>query len=157
MNTHILTTRRPLAAPPKISRRVPRLNTRAVRAWLDEPARHQPTPIAGHMYGLLLRPAERPDIDRRTEMTIAVKQRRRRRRSIDRQTVTETERLLDSLLSEHSDDHVCDRLDRHHRPCRRLVVARTLQQLLGEVMLTGHQAANSRPSASAAWIRLPRT
>jgi hypothetical protein len=65
MNTHILATQRPLAAPTiRVNRRVPRVSTRAVRAWLDQPARHQPTPIAGHMYGLLLRPAERPDIDR---------------------------------------------------------------------------------------------
>jgi hypothetical protein len=30
---------------------------RAFRAWLNEPAKHEPTPIAGYMYGLVLRPA----------------------------------------------------------------------------------------------------
>ena len=65
MNTHIFTSRRPLAAPTNIHLRLPRVSLRAMRAWLDEPARHEPTPIDGHMYGLMLRPAERPDINRR--------------------------------------------------------------------------------------------
>lgn len=64
MSTHVFTTR-PLAVPIKISLRVPGMSTRAMRAWLDEPARHESTPIAGQMYGLLLRPSDRPDIDRR--------------------------------------------------------------------------------------------
>jgi hypothetical protein len=65
MNTHISTARRPLAAPTRISLRVLGVRTRGVRAWLNQPPRHQPTPIVGHMYGLLLRPSDRPDIDRR--------------------------------------------------------------------------------------------
>jgi hypothetical protein len=32
-----------------------------------------------------------------------------------------------------------------------------LQQLLCQVAPASHQAASSRPSARAAWIRLPRT
>jgi hypothetical protein len=65
MNTHISTARRPLAAPTRIRLRVPRVRMQAVRARLNQPPRHEPTSIAGHMYGLLLRPSDRPDIDRR--------------------------------------------------------------------------------------------
>jgi hypothetical protein len=65
MSTHIFATRRTPAAPLKFNLRFSRPSSRAVRSRLDEPARHEPMPIAGHMYGLLLRPAERPDIDRR--------------------------------------------------------------------------------------------
>jgi hypothetical protein len=65
MSTHIFSTRRRVAAPAKLALRVPHVSVRAVRTWLDEPARHAPTPIAGHMYGLLLRPADRPDIHTR--------------------------------------------------------------------------------------------
>jgi hypothetical protein len=65
MNTHIFNARHALAAGTKVNLRVPHINLRAIHAWLNEPGRHAPTPIAGHMYGLLLRPAERPDIDRR--------------------------------------------------------------------------------------------
>jgi hypothetical protein len=36
-------------------------------------------------------------------------------------------------------------------------VSRSTEKLLCEILLARHQAANSRPSASAAWIRLPRT
>jgi hypothetical protein len=64
MTTDNFTVRRPLAAGTKISFRVPRLNVGAIHRWLNAPGRHAPTPIAGHTYGLLLRPAERPDIDR---------------------------------------------------------------------------------------------
>lgn len=67
MNTHSFTVRHPLATATRINLRLPRVSSRAVRGWLNEPARHEPTQIAGHMYGLLLRPAERPDIDRRTQ------------------------------------------------------------------------------------------
>lgn len=66
MNTHSFTVRHPLATPSRINLRLLRASRRAVRGWLNAPARHEPTQIAGHMYGLLLRPAERPDIDRRT-------------------------------------------------------------------------------------------
>ena len=65
MSTHVFSTRRRVAAPIKIDLRVPHVSARAVRAWLNEPPRHAPMPIAGHMYGLLLRPADRSDIDRR--------------------------------------------------------------------------------------------
>jgi hypothetical protein len=65
MNTHIFTARHPLAAPTRINLRLPRTSALRMRAWLNEPTPHEPTPAAGHMYGLLLRPAERPDIDRR--------------------------------------------------------------------------------------------
>jgi hypothetical protein len=65
MNTHSFTARHQLAPPTSINLRLPHMSRRAVRGWLNEPARHEPTQIAGHMYGLLLRPAERPDIDRR--------------------------------------------------------------------------------------------
>jgi hypothetical protein len=65
MSTHVCPTRRRVAAPIKVDLRVPRVSARTVRAWLNEPPRHAPIPIAGHMYGLLLRPADRPDIDRR--------------------------------------------------------------------------------------------
>jgi hypothetical protein len=50
---------------PRVHLHPPRTSLRAMRAWLNEPARHEPTPIAGHMYGLLLRPTDRPDIERR--------------------------------------------------------------------------------------------
>ncbi|MGO9902726.1 MAG: hypothetical protein ACLP0J_24240 [Solirubrobacteraceae bacterium] len=36
-----------------------RLDEHALRAWLNEPSKHKPTPIAGYMYGLLLRPVDR--------------------------------------------------------------------------------------------------
>jgi hypothetical protein len=49
---------------PRVHLYHPRASLLAFRAWMNEPARHEPTPIAGHMYGLLLRPADRPDIDR---------------------------------------------------------------------------------------------
>ena len=65
MNTHSFATRHPLAAGTRFNLRVPRPSRRALRVWLNEPARHEPMPIAGYMYGLWLRPAERPDIDRR--------------------------------------------------------------------------------------------
>jgi len=65
MSTDSFSTRRPLAAPTRINLRLPRVSVQAMRAWLDEPARRKPTPIAGHMYGLLLRPADRQDIERR--------------------------------------------------------------------------------------------
>jgi hypothetical protein len=64
MNTHSFTPRHPLAAT-RINLRLPRIRARAVRVWLNEPPRHEPMLIAGCMYGLWLRPAERPDIDRR--------------------------------------------------------------------------------------------
>jgi hypothetical protein len=65
MSTHIFSTRHPLAPATKINLRIPRPNRRAIHTWLNEPARREPTPIAAHMYGLLLRRADRPDIDRR--------------------------------------------------------------------------------------------
>jgi hypothetical protein len=65
MNTHIFTTRRIASTLPEWNVRVPRVPVCAFRAWLNEPPRHAPTPIAAHMYGLLLRPSDRPDIDRR--------------------------------------------------------------------------------------------
>jgi hypothetical protein len=65
MNTHSFTARYQLAVPTRINLRLPRVSRPAVHGWLNQPTRHEPTPIVGHMYGLLLRPAERPDIDRR--------------------------------------------------------------------------------------------
>ncbi len=32
-----------------------------LRAWLNGPSKDGPTPIAGYMYGLLLRPVDRPE------------------------------------------------------------------------------------------------
>jgi hypothetical protein len=54
----------PARAPHHLS--APMVNRRALRVWLDQPGR-EPTPVAGHMYGLLLRPVDRQDIggDRR--------------------------------------------------------------------------------------------
>jgi hypothetical protein len=49
---------------PRVHVHRPRASLQAFRAWMNEPARHEPTPIAGYMSGLLLRPADRPDINR---------------------------------------------------------------------------------------------
>jgi hypothetical protein len=49
---------------PRVHLHDPRASLRARIVWMDQPARHEPTPVAGHVYGLLLRPADRPDIDR---------------------------------------------------------------------------------------------
>ncbi len=38
-----------------------RLTVHALRAWLNEPSKYGPTPIACYMYGLLLRPIDRPE------------------------------------------------------------------------------------------------
>lgn len=62
MNTHILTRRRPLVATNRIDLRLSRPRLESVRAWLNPPARHDPVPGTAHMYGLLLRPTDRPDI-----------------------------------------------------------------------------------------------
>lgn len=40
------------------------LSARAIRAWLNEPSRHDAPPSAGGLYSLLLRPVERPDLHR---------------------------------------------------------------------------------------------
>jgi hypothetical protein len=68
MNNLIFAPRAALGDTARVVSRVslhrPGASLRAVRAWLNEPTRHQPTPITGHMYGLLLRPVDRPDIDR---------------------------------------------------------------------------------------------
>ncbi len=37
-----------------------RLDVHTLRTWLNEPSKHGPTPIAGYMHGLLLRPVDRP-------------------------------------------------------------------------------------------------
>jgi hypothetical protein len=62
MNTHILTRRRPLVVIHRPGRRHSRPTVKAVRAWLNQPARHEPVPSTAYMYGLLLRPTDRPDI-----------------------------------------------------------------------------------------------
>jgi hypothetical protein len=49
---------------PRVHLHRPRASLQAFRAWMNEPARHEPLAIAGHMYGLLLRPAGRSDIER---------------------------------------------------------------------------------------------
>jgi hypothetical protein len=64
MNTHTITHHRPIAVSRPASLRAPRASLAALRHWLNAPADPAPTPIAGHMYGLLLRPTERPDIER---------------------------------------------------------------------------------------------
>ncbi len=61
------------------------------------------------------------------------------------------------LLSVLSDKRVCYGGDRQQRLCGGLIVGGATQQLFGPVQLAGHQAAISRPSLSAAWMRLPRT
>lgn len=61
MNTHVFHYGRPLAAATRIRLPDPRPSVAALRAWLDAPPRHEPMPIAGYMYGLWPRPAERPD------------------------------------------------------------------------------------------------
>jgi hypothetical protein len=61
MNTHILTRRRPLVATDRVGLHLSRPTVQAVRAWLNEPARHEPVPVSTYMYGLLLRPTDRPD------------------------------------------------------------------------------------------------
>lgn len=69
MNNSILALRanRVAAGPlgPCVRLHDPRSSLRAFRAWLNGPARCEPTPSAVGMYGLLLRPADRPDIDGR--------------------------------------------------------------------------------------------
>jgi hypothetical protein len=62
MNTHILTRRRPLVVTHRVPLRLSRPTAKAVRTWLNQPARHEPVPSTAHMYGLLLRPTDRPDI-----------------------------------------------------------------------------------------------
>jgi hypothetical protein len=64
MNTHILTRRRPLVVLHRPGLRLSRPTARAVRAWLNEPARHEPVPTTAIMYGLQLRPGDRPDSGR---------------------------------------------------------------------------------------------
>jgi hypothetical protein len=61
MNTHTLTRRRPLVAARRPGLRLPRPSTKAVRAWLNEPPRHEPVPTTAIMYGLP-RPNDRRDI-----------------------------------------------------------------------------------------------
>jgi hypothetical protein len=61
MNTHILTRPRPLAAAGHPALRLSRPSAKAVRAWLNQPARHEPVPTTAIMYGLQLRPRDRPD------------------------------------------------------------------------------------------------
>jgi hypothetical protein len=61
MNTHILTRRRPLVASHPIGLHRSRPTVKAVRAWLNEPARHEPVPVTAYMYGLMLRPTDRAD------------------------------------------------------------------------------------------------
>jgi hypothetical protein len=63
MNTHVFPYGRPLAASKRIRLSDPRPSFGALRAWLNAPPRHEPMPVAGYMYGLWLRPAERPDVD----------------------------------------------------------------------------------------------
>ena len=41
------------------------MRVHALRAWLNEADKHAPARIDGHMYGLLLRPVDRPDLFRR--------------------------------------------------------------------------------------------
>jgi hypothetical protein len=62
MNTHISTRRRPLVLTHPVGLRLSRPTAKGVRAWLNQPARHEPVPGTAHMYGLLLRPTDRPDI-----------------------------------------------------------------------------------------------
>ncbi len=52
---------RPISIRSRLTLGHRRLNVHALRAWLNEPSGHGPTPIAGHMYGLLLRPVDRPE------------------------------------------------------------------------------------------------
>jgi hypothetical protein len=61
MNTHILTPRRPLLAARRPGLRLPRPSAKALRAWLNRPARHEPVPTTAIMYGLP-RPNDRRDI-----------------------------------------------------------------------------------------------
>jgi hypothetical protein len=62
MNTHILTRHMPLLARKRLELRLSRPRTAALRAWLNQPGRNEPVPGTAHMYGLLLRPTDRPDI-----------------------------------------------------------------------------------------------
>jgi hypothetical protein len=61
MNTHILTRRGPLPVAGRPALRPSRPTVNAVRAWLNEPARHEPVPTTAIMYGLP-RPNDRRDI-----------------------------------------------------------------------------------------------
>ncbi len=52
---------RPIPIRPRPTLGHRRLNVHALRSWLNEPPKHGPTPIAGYMYGLLLRPGRPPE------------------------------------------------------------------------------------------------
>ena len=65
MNTHGFAARHPLTAASKIHVHLPRVSARALRAWLNEPARRESLPVVSLMYGFQLRRVERPDIGRR--------------------------------------------------------------------------------------------
>jgi hypothetical protein len=53
----MLVSRSPRRAASPIRSELTLGRLRRLRAWLDESPSHEPTPVAGHMYGLLLRPA----------------------------------------------------------------------------------------------------
>ncbi|HEX5853365.1 MAG TPA: hypothetical protein VFY36_09750, partial [Solirubrobacteraceae bacterium] len=56
-----------------------------------------------------------------------------------------------------AEDRISNSRDWKQRPRSELVVASEPQQQSREVRPLRHQAAIARPSANAAWIRLPRT